>query len=168
MIRAILSASESWGIGKNGDLLFHISTDMKFFRRTTEGGAVIMGRKTLDSFPGGKPLKNRLNIVLTRDNTFEREGAVIVHSPEEALKKARESELDIYIIGGAEIYALFLDLCDECLVTKVQADPPADAFFPDLAQRPEWELADEGEEMEENGLKFRFTVYRRRNLQWQK
>ncbi len=161
-MKAILCASESWGIGKNGDLLFHIKADMKFFRETTTGGVVIMGRKTLDSFPGGLPLKNRVNIVLTRDNGFRREGAIAVHSPEEALREAEKHGGDIFVIGGAEIYALMLDKCSECLVTKVAADPDSDSFFPNLDAAGDWYLADEGTLQEENGLSFRFVTYKRK------
>ncbi|MCH5187898.1 MAG: dihydrofolate reductase [Oscillospiraceae bacterium] len=159
---SILSASENWGIGKGGDLLFHLKADMKFFRTTTEGNVVIMGRKTLDSFPGGRPLKNRVNIVLTRDNSFEREGTVVVHTPEEALLEAERYGKEVYIIGGAEIYKLFLDKCDACLVTKVAACPEADAFSPNLDELPEWKMTECGETIEEDGLKFRFVKYERR------
>lgn len=161
MAKAILSASENWGIGKGGDLLFHLKTDMKFFRTTTEENVVIMGRKTLDSFPGGRPLKNRVNIVLTRDKSFEREGAVVVHTPEEALSEAEKYGKEIYIIGGAEIYKLFLDKCSACLVTKVEACPEADAFFPNLDELPEWKMTEHGEEIEENGVRFCFAKYER-------
>lgn len=160
-MKAILCAGENWGIGKGGDLLFHIKSDMRFFRRETEGNIVIMGRKTLDSFPGGRPLKNRVNIVLTRDETFSREGAVCVHSVGEAVSEAARHEGEAYVIGGGEIYALFLDLCDVCLVTRVAASPDADVFFPDIDSLPEWRLAESGEELEEDGLRFRFAKYER-------
>ena len=163
-LKAIVAVSENWGIGRGGDLLFHIKADMRFFRETTEESTVIMGRKTLESFPGGRPLKNRVNIVLTRDSGYEKEGAVVVHSPEGALREAENRGGEIFIIGGAEIYKLFLDRCDTCLVTKVTAKPEADTFFPDLDALPEWELTEEGEEIEEDGLKFRFTIYNKKEV----
>lgn len=161
-MKAIAAVSQNWGIGKDGALLFHISEDMKFFRQKTMDSIVIMGRKTLESFPGGKPLPKRINIVLTRDATYKKDGAVIVHSPEETLAEAEKHGGEAFIIGGAEIYKLFLSRCEECLITKVEACPEADSFFPNLDSLSEWDLADAGEVMEENGVLFRFTVYRRK------
>ncbi|MGN1098243.1 MAG: dihydrofolate reductase, partial [Clostridia bacterium] len=111
---------------------------------------------------GGNPLPKRVNIVLTRDKNYKKDGAVIVHSPEAALDEAAKYGKEIFVIGGAEIYALFLGECQECLITKVAAHPEADSFFPDLDENPRWEMAEEGEEKEADGLKFRFTVYRRK------
>lgn len=160
-MKAILCASKNWGIGKGGDLLFHIKADMRFFRSETEGNTVIMGRKTLDSFPGGRPLKNRVNIVLTRDPSFAREGAIAVAGKSEALAEAKRHGGDVYIIGGGEIYSLFLEDCDRCLVTRVEAAPEADTFFPDLDESPDWRVAAESGAFEEDGLKFRFVTYER-------
>lgn len=107
----IAAADENWGIGKNGGLLAHISGDMKYFRETTKGKIVVMGRKTLESFPGGKPLKNRVNIVLTGNKDFVPEGVVICHSVEETLEKLKEyPKEDVFIIGGGMIYKAFLRL----------------------------------------------------------
>ena len=162
MLKSLAAVSENWGIGKNGDLLFSLPTDMKFFRQTTAGGVVIMGRKTLESFPGGRPLPKRVNIVISRNPGYAAEGAIVVNSPEEALIEAEKHEGEKFVIGGGEIYARLLSSCDECLITKVQAAPEADAFFPDLDAMPDWALAEEGEEIEENGLKFRFNKYIRK------
>ena len=108
----IAAADENWGIGKNGGLLAHISGDMKYFRETTKGKIVVMGRKTLESFPGGKPLKNRVNIVLTGNKDFVPEGVVICHSVEETLEKLKEyPKEDVFIIGGGMIYKAFLPWC---------------------------------------------------------
>ena len=162
MLKSIAAVSENWGIGKDGDLLFSLPADMKFFRQTTAGGVVIMGRKTLESFPGGKPLPKRVNIVISRSPDYAPEGAIVVHSPEEAVMEAEKHAGEKFVIGGGEIYAKMLDKCSECLITKVQAAPEADTFFPDLDSHPDWKLAEEGEEFEENNLKFKFTKYIRK------
>ncbi|MBQ8227917.1 MAG: dihydrofolate reductase [Clostridia bacterium] len=163
-MKLIVNVDNEWNIGNDGDLVFPIREDMKFFRTTTSGKVVVMGRKTLDSFPGGNPLKNRVNIVLTRDNSFEREGAVITHSVEETLEKLKEyNSDDVYVIGGAEIYKMFLDYCDTAVVTHVDAvAEKADKKFPDISSKPEWTLCEKSEEKEENGIKFTFCTYKKK------
>ncbi len=163
-MKLIVNVDNEWNIGSEGDLVFPIREDMKFFRTTTSGKVVVMGRKTLDSFPGGNPLKNRVNIVLTRDKAFEREGAVITHSVEETLEKIKEYNTeDVYVIGGAEIYKMFLDYCDTAVVTHVDAvAPKADKKFPDLSVRPEWVLTEKSEEKEEDGIRFTFCTYKKK------
>lgn len=160
-MKLIVNVDNEWNIGSDGDLVFPIREDMKFFRSTTMNKIVVMGRKTLDSFPGGNPLKNRVNIVLTRDSAFEREPAVITHSVEETLEKLKEYNTDdVYVIGGAEIYKMFLDYCDTALVTHVDAvAEKADKKFPDLSALPQWELSEKSEKKEENGIKFTFCTY---------
>ena len=162
-MKLIVNVDNEWNIGSEGDLVFPIREDMKFFRSTTSGKVVVMGRKTLDSFPGGNPLKNRVNIVLTRDKSFAREGAEVVNSVEEALEAVKAYDTDdVYIIGGAEIYKMFLDYCDTALVTHVDAVAPvADKKFPDLSVLPEWVMAEKSEEKEENGIKFVFCTYKK-------
>lgn len=162
-MKLIVNVDKEWNIGSEGDLVFPIREDMKFFRSTTSGKVVVMGRKTLDSFPGGNPLKNRVNIVLTRDVSFERDGAEIVHSVDEALEAVKAYDTDdVYIIGGAEIYKMFLDFCDTALVTHVDAVAPvADKKFPDLSKKSEWFITEKSEEKEENGIKFTFCTYKK-------
>ena len=158
MIRAILHADEKWGIGKNNGLMFSIPKDMKFFRETTNGKTVVMGGNTLRSFPNGNPLKNRVNIVLSR--SLRRDDCVIV-SDYEALKeemKARQNE-DIYIIGGGSVYAALLPYCEEILVTKVNADGGADVFFPNLDEDGNFAVKSESEEIEDNGYSIKFVTY---------
>lgn len=158
MIRAILHADEKWGIGKNNGLMFSIPKDMKFFRETTSGKTVVMGGNTLRSFPNGNPLKNRVNIVLSR--SLRRDDCVIV-SDYEALKeemKARQNE-DIYIIGGGSVYAALLPYCEEILVTKVNADGGADVFFPNLDEDGNFAVKSESEEIEDNGYSIKFVTY---------
>ena len=159
MIRAIVCVDKNWGIGKDNDLLFSLPTDMKFFRQTTLGKTVVMGGNTLRSFPGGNPLKNRQNIVLSR--TQVRDDCIIVPTVD-ALKeemKARAGE-DIYVIGGAQIYEMLLPFCEEVLVTQVEADGGATAFYPNLDKNADFTKIFEGERQEENGLSFRFTTYK--------
>ena len=163
MMNAIAAVSARWGIGKNNDLLFHIREDMRRYRTLTAGGAVLMGRKTLDSLPGGRPLPQRRNIVITRNPHFTREGVEVIHSIPEALRLAGELE-DAWVIGGGEIYAALLPNCKRCYITRVSADPPFDTAFPDLDRLPNWRLLDAGEPKTEDGLSYRFTEYINENL----
>ena len=156
-MKLIAAVSKEWGIGKDNDLLFSIPTDMKFFRETTKGHTVIMGRKTLESFPGGKPLKNRRNIVLSRTVT-DIEGAETVSSVDEINVSPDE---EVFVIGGESIYRLMLDMCDTAYITKVDASREADAFFPDLDSNENWVLTESGDCIEENGVTFRFCTYKR-------
>ena len=164
MIRAIVHADKEWGIGKNNDMMFSLPKDMKFFRETTSGHTVVMGGNTLRSFPNGKPLKNRVNIVLSRGQV--RDDCVIVRSYEDLKKelKTRKNE-EIFIIGGGEVYRELLPYCNEALVTKVDAIGGATVFFPNLDKLPNFEKVYEGEEIEDNGYKIRFTTYRNQKVE---
>ena len=184
-MKAIVACDKNWGIGKDGDLLFHLQGDMKFFRETTNGGIIIIGRKTLESFPGGKPLPNRTNIVITRNEDYQAEDCIVCHSAEEAAAIAEALDLEgafagdegapdagaedagsadqeVYICGGGEIYRMMLPWSDEILVTKIDADMQADTFFPDLDADPEFEMTWESELHEEQGISYRFTKYTRK------
>ena len=145
---AIVCVSQSWGIGRDGALLFRISADHKRFRTLTVGKTVILGHKTLDTFPGGKPLKDRRNIVLSHRD-LDVPGAEIAHSFDEAAA-----------LGS--VYMALLSRCDRVYVTKVDADPDADSFFPNLDDNPDWRIESESETFEENGLKFRYVDYVRK------
>lgn len=159
MIRAIVHADKEWGIGKGNGMMFSLPKDMKFFRETTMHHVVVMGGNTLRSFPHGKPLKNRVNIVLSREQV--RDDCVIVRSYEELLAemKAREDE-DIYVIGGGEVYRALLPYCEEVLVTKVDAIGGAEVFFPNLDVHPDFVCVDEGIPTDDNGLTIRFAKYK--------
>ena len=126
MISMIVAADKNWAIGNNGKLLTNIPDDLRFFRQTTRDQVVIMGRKTLESLPGGRPLPNRTTILITRDPDFKMNDVVIVHSVEEALEEAKKYHSDIYIAGGGEIYEQMLDFCDEALVTYIDYSYQAD------------------------------------------
>ncbi len=162
MIISILNCDKKWGIGKKNGLLFSLPRDMKFFRETTSGHAVAMGENTLLSFPGGKPLKNRTNIVLSADGSHEYEGVINVHDFPAFLKaiKEKEEEGDVYIIGGASIYHQTLPYVDLVYLTKVDEDGGAEVFFDNLDEHPDFTLIKESEPLEDNGHRIIFTTYR--------
>lgn len=164
MIRAIVAVDEKWGIGKNNDLLFHLPLDMKFFRETTLGKVVIMGSNTLKSFPGGKPLPKRTNVVLYPGGE-KRDDCVIVESLDEMREVLRSYvDEDIYVIGGAMFYRTMLPYCGEALVTKVNADGGAQVFFENLDEKPEWECVKATAPLETEDMLIRFTIYRNRDV----
>ena len=158
-MNAIVAVDANWAIGCQGDLLFSLPTDMRRFRTLTMGGTVILGRKTLDSFPGGKPLPKRRNIVITRNPDLTVEGAEIASGPEEALALAQGDE-NIWVIGGGSVYTALLSRCVRVYLTKVdQAAEYADTFFPNLDKLPNWKVEKRAEPVEENGLTYRFIDY---------
>lgn len=162
-MKAILAVDKNWGIGYNNRLLVSIPSDMKFFRQTTTGKVVVMGRKTLESFPNGLPLKNRTNIVLTANPDYDVKDAVIVHSKDELLEELKKyNEDDIYVIGGESVYRMMLPYCDTVLVTKIDRAFQADTHFPNLDEMEEWTLTEESEEQTCFDLEFRFTKYERK------
>ena len=161
-MNAIVAVDKNWAIGKNNQLLVRIPADQKMFRQETTGKVVIMGRKTLDSFPGGQPLKNRTNIVLTRDPDYRPKDVTVVHSLEEALKEIEKypSE-EVYCIGGDSVYRQMLPYCDTAHVTKVDYAYEADTWFPNLDQDPAWKITAESEEQTYFDLEYRFVKYER-------
>lgn len=159
----IAAVDKNWAIGKGNKLLVSIPADMKFFRETTTGKVVVMGRKTLESFPGGLPLKNRRNIVLTRDRDYRAKGAVIVHSKAELLEELKKYDSkDVYVIGGASVYEMLLDDCDVAHITKIDYAYEADAYFPNLDQNGDWEITADSEEQTYFDLEYRFLKYQKR------
>lgn len=162
-MKAILAADKNWGIGYNNHLLVSIPSDMKFFRQTTTGKVVVMGRKTLESFPNGMPLKNRTNIVLTANQDYQVKDAVIVHSEDELMEELEKYDADdIYVIGGESVYRMMLPYCDTVYVTKIDRAFQADTFFPNLDEMDEWVMTEESEEQTCFDLEFCFTKYERR------
>ena len=158
-MNAIVAADTNWAIGKDGDQLVYIPADLRRFKTLTTGHAVILGRKTLATFPGGRPLKGRRNLILSRDPGFAPEGAEVFRDLETLLAAAPE---DAFVIGGASVYAALLDKCDTAYVTKISGRfPAADCFFPDLDALSEWRVAEEGPELEEEGVRFRYVTYKR-------
>ena len=156
---AIVAVYSDWGIGDGGTQPVVLKADRVHFRQVTEGNAVIVGRKTLSDFPGGRPLKNRYNIVVTRQD-IQIEGAQVVHSTEEALAAAAEHPRCL-VIGGASVYKQFYPHYDRVYLTKIDLTPHSDSFFPNLDADPAWVCTDEGKWQEENGLRYCFCTYER-------
>lgn len=157
---AIVAADRNWAIGRDGRMLYHLPGDLKYFAEKTRGGVLVMGRATLQSFPGGRPLKGRVNIVLTRNRGFSAPGAVVAHD----LSRLREllgdyPDRPVFLLGGHQVYAQLIDCCDRALVTKVDAGSEADSFFPDLDSRPGWKLAGCQPPREDGGISYRFCEY---------
>ena len=158
-MEAIVAVYSDWGIGCCGTQPVVVPEDRKHFRNVTADAAVIVGRRTLADFPGGKPLKNRVNIVLTSQD-IEIEGAIVVHSIEEALLEAEKNSRCL-CIGGESVYKQFMPYGDKVYVTKVEALPKSDAYFHNLDADEAWRVTDPGEEKEHEGIKYRFMVYER-------
>lgn len=153
----IVAVYDDWGIGCEGDQPIALSADRKFFRRYTAGSTVIVGRKTVGSFPGQQPLPKRRNIVLTRQE-IELPGFEIAHSPQEAAAMCKDDE-QVFIIGGGTVYRQMLPQCSRAIITKVHTTAPCDTWFPNLDESPEWKLTETLESGEENGIKYEMCVY---------
>lgn len=161
-MKLIAAVDKNWAIGYKNQLLVSIPSDMKQFRQKTTGHIVVMGRKTLESFPGGLPLKNRRNIVLTSNRNYQVKDAVIVHSEEELKEELKKYDTDeIFVIGGESIYRMMEPLCDEAFITKIDHSYQADAHFPNLDADPSWVLKEESEENTCFDLEYVFTRYER-------
>lgn len=161
-MNVIVNVDKNWAIGNKGKLLVSIPNDMKMFRNETLGKVVILGRKTLTTFPQGQPLKGRTNIILTRDETFSAPDAVVVHSVEEVLEEAKKyPPEDVYVIGGDSIYRQLLPYCDTAIVTKCDQAYEADAYFPNLEKDPAWQMTGESEEQTYFSLEYTFQRWER-------
>lgn len=159
----IVAADQNWAIGKDNKLLVSIPADMKFFRQTTTGKVVVMGRKTLESFPNGLPLKNRINIVLTKNPNYQVKDAIVVHSLEELQRELEAYHQDeVYVIGGESIYRMMLPYCDTAHVTKIHHAYEADTFFPNLDEMEEWEITQDSEEQTYFDLEYTFLKYEKK------
>ena len=155
----IVAVDQNWAIGKDGDQLVYLKEDLKRFRTLTSGHTVILGRKTLATFPGGRPLKNRRNLILSRNPQFQAEGAEVFASVEELVQRA---DGDAFVIGGASVYEQLLPYCDTAYITKIHAAFPADTYFPDLDKSEEWEVVEESESLEQDGIAYHYVTYRRK------
>jgi dihydrofolate reductase len=159
----IAAVDSNWAIGKNNELLVRIPADQKFFRETTTGKVVVMGRKTLESFPNGIPLKNRTNIVLTSNPNYQVRDAIIVHSLDELHEELKKYPSDdIFVIGGEKVYKELLDECDTAHITKINFAYDADAYFPNLDEKPEWVITGDSEEQTYFDLEYFFYRYERK------
>ena len=155
----IVAVDQNWAIGKDGDQLVYLKEDLKRFRTLTSGHTVILGRKTLATFPGGRPLKNRRNLILSRNPQFQAEGAEVFSSVEELVQRA---DGDAFVIGGASVYEQLLPYCDTAYITKIHAGFPADTYFPDLDKSEEWEIVQESESLEQDGIAYHYVTYHRK------
>ena len=156
----IVAVYDDWGIGADGTQPVALSADRKFFRETTKGACVIVGRRTLADFPGGKPLPNRVNVVISR-NCGPIEGVTVCRSPEEAAELTKQYPR-VMVIGGGSIYRQMLPYCDTAYITKVHVTPESDTFFPNLDEREDWYLAEKLLSGEENGIGYEMLLYRKK------
>ena len=169
-MKLVVAVDKNWGIGNKGELLARVRADLRNFQSITKGNVVILGSKTLSTFPGGRVLKDRVNIVLSRRSDYAPEGAVVVSSVDALLQEVKKYDNDsVFVIGGATVYEQLLPYCDTAYVTKFEKAFEADAFFPNLDNSPEWELAEYGEEQQTNpetdteaDMTFRFCTYKRK------
>lgn len=169
-MKLVVAVDEGWGIGYNGELLAYVRADLRNFAKLTTGHTVVLGSKTLATFPGGRPLKNRTNVILSRRPDYAPEGALVVHSERELLELIKTlPEDDVFVIGGASVYELLLPYCDTAYVTKFKKTYIADAFFANLDADSAWECISVGEEQisdaetdSESDLCFCFCEYRRK------
>lgn len=160
----IVAVDENWAIGNKGDLLVRIPADHKNFRKETTGKVVVLGRKTLETFPQQQPLPNRVNIILSTKKDYAVNGAVVVHSIDELLEELKKYETnDVYIIGGDSVYKEMLPYCDVAHITKIDHKYEADAYFPNLDEDPDWEITDMSEEQYYFDLTYHFVRYERKN-----
>ena len=154
----IVAVDQNWAIGKGGDQLIYIPEDLKRFKALTTGHPVILGRKTLATFPGGRPLKGRDNLILSATPGYQVEGAKVYPNLEALLAEAPE---DAFVIGGESVYRALLPYCDTAYVTKIDAEFPADRYFPNLDEDPAWTVSEESDMMEQNDIKFKYVTYTR-------
>ncbi len=161
-MKTIVNVDKNWGIGIGDKLLNHIPADMKFFKEKTTGNVVVMGKTTFLTFPGQKALPNRVNIVLTTDPEWSAENVIVCHSLDELFEQLERYDTDtVYVIGGSKVYEQLLPYCDTAYVTKVETEKEADRFFPNLDETDGWKITDNGETLEHNDIKFRFTTYKK-------
>lgn len=160
----IAAVDNHWAIGHKNQLLVRIPSDQKMFREETTGKVIILGRKTLETFPNGLPLKNRTNIILSTSPDYKVKDAIVVHSVEELLEEVKQypSE-DVYVIGGESIYRQLLPYCNVAHITKINYDYDADAYFPNLDELPEWRITGDSEEQTYFDIEYEFLRYERRD-----
>ncbi|MBO4981589.1 MAG: dihydrofolate reductase [Lachnospiraceae bacterium] len=159
----IVAVDNNWAIGYKNELLIRIPNDHKHFREETIGKVVVLGRKTLETFPQGQPLKKRTNIILSRDPDYQVKDATVVHSVEELLAELKKyNDEDVYIIGGDSVYKQLLPYCNVAHVTKIDHEYQADSYFPNLDEDEEWEITADSEEQTYFDIAYQFLKYERR------
>ena len=163
-MKIIVAVDRNWAIGKNGDLLFRITDDLKRFKEITTGNVIITGRKTLETFPNKKPLLNRVNIVLTSNDNYKNESAIICKNIDEVIEKVKKYEnKDIFVVGGGSVYNQMIDLCDTAYVTKIDCSVEnPDTFMINLDNKKEWSITETSNVFYENNIPFRYVTYKRK------
>ena len=162
----IVAVDENWAIGNKNELLISIPADHKFFRQETTGKVVVLGRKTLETFPQGLPLKNRTNVIMSTNKAYQVKDAVVVHDVEELLEELKKYDTeDIYIVGGESVYRQMLPYCDVAHVTKIDHAYAADAYFPNLDEMPEWQITADSDEQTYFDITYHFLKYERKKQQ---
>lgn len=162
-MNVIVAVDNNWAIGNKNQLLIRIPNDHKHFREETTGKVVVLGRKTLETFPQGLPLKNRTNIILSKDPDYQVKDAIVVHSIEELLEELKKyNDEDIYIIGGDSVYRQMLPYCNVAHVTKIDHEYEADAYFPNLDEEDDWEITADSDEQTYFDVAYEFLKYERR------
>lgn len=163
-MNVIVAVDNNWAIGNKNQLLVRIPNDHKHFREETTGKVVVLGRKTLETFPQGQPLKNRTNIILSKDKEYRVKDAIVVHSIEELLEELKKySDEDIYIIGGDSVYKQLLPYCNVAHVTKIDHEYEADAYFPNLDKEADWEITADSDEQTYFDIAYQFLKYERKS-----
>ncbi len=158
----IVAVDENWAIGNRGDLLVRIPNDQKTFQRETVGKVIVLGRKTMDTFPQKQPLPKRTNIILSKNPDYTVKNAVVKHSIEELFEELKQYNTeDVYIIGGSEVYEQMLPYCDVAHVTWIEHSYVADRYFPNLDKDPEWKLVEESDELTYFDIPYYFRRYER-------
>ncbi|MBC8016601.1 MAG: dihydrofolate reductase [Sporomusaceae bacterium] len=159
-MKAIVAVDLNGGIGCKGNLLQRIPEDMKFFKQMTLGKVVVMGRETFESLPGKEPLKDRINIVLSKNENFKNEKLTICRSLDELFQELKQYNLDdVIIIGGESVYTQLLPYCSEAYVTKIESQYLADKYFIDLGKEESWELVSAGDSKKYNNIHYSFLKY---------
>lgn len=162
-MNVIAAIDNNWAIGYQGSLLVRIPSDQKMFREMTEGKVIVMGRKTLETFPQKQPLKNRINIVLSRNEEYTVKGALVVHSIKELMEELKKyDDADIFVVGGSSVYEQLLPYCDTAHITKIDYAYQADAYFPNLDAMSDWELTADSDEQTYFDLEYYFLKYQRK------
>ncbi len=162
-MNVIVAVDNNWAIGNKNQLLIRIPNDQKHFREETTGKVVVLGRKTLETFPQGLPLKNRTNIILSKDPDYQVKDAIVVHSVEELLEELKKyNDEDIYIIGGDSVYRQMLPYCNVAHVTKIDHEYEADAYFPNLDEEEDWEITADSDEQTYFDVAYEFLKYERK------
>lgn len=160
-MKIILAVDKNWGIGKDGKMLFHIKKDLAHFKSYTLGNICIMGRKTYESMGGALP--DRENIVLTRNKNYKSKDAKVFTNYKEVLSYVKERREEVFVIGGEKIVEIFLEYCNEAIITKIYEKKEADTFLHNFDLDKDWFISEEYDIMEENGVSFRYVTYRRKN-----